>query len=67
MTVYRIHIRPNGGANDPELSFQYCWDHGVLGMGWSVEETGKFRLSWDEYIATASFCDFCAFCGSSFK
>lgn len=54
MTVYRIHIRPSGGANDPELSFQYCWDHGVLGMGWSVEETGKFRLTWDEYAAAAA-------------
>ncbi len=53
MTVYRIHIRPSGGANNQEMSFAYCLDHDVLGMGWSVEETGKSRLSWNEYIAVA--------------
>ena len=54
MTVFRIHIRPSGGANNQEMSFEYCLRHNVLGMGWSVEETGKSRLSWDEYIAAAS-------------
>ena len=52
-TVYRIHIRPGGGANNQEMSFAYCLKHGVLGMGWSVEETGKSSLSWDEYIVAA--------------
>lgn len=53
MTVFRIHIRPTGGANDQEASFEYCLKHGLVGMGWSVAETGKSRLSWDEYIAAA--------------
>ena len=53
MTVFRIHIRPSGGANDQEMSFKYCLNHKVLGMGWSVEETGIPRLSWDDYIAAA--------------
>ena len=53
MTVFRIHIRPSGGANDQEMSFKYCLNHKVLGMGWSVEETGRSRLSWDDYIAAA--------------
>ena len=54
MTVFRIHIRPSGGDNNKEKSFAYCLKHRVLGMGWSVEETGKSCLSWDEYIAAAS-------------
>ncbi len=53
MTVYRIHIRPRGGANDQELSFQYCWDHHVLGMGWAVDQAGIAQLAWDDYIAAA--------------
>ena len=53
MTVFRIHIRPTGGGNDQEASFNYCLKQGLVGMGWPVEETGKSRLSWDEYIAAA--------------
>ena len=53
MTVFRIHIRPKIGANKQRKAFEYCLNHGVLGMGWSVEETGKSRLSWDEYIVDA--------------
>ena len=53
MTVFRIHIRPYGGAGDPRKSFEYCRNHRILGMGWAVEETGKSCLSWDEYIAAA--------------
>ena len=51
MAVYRIHIRPRGGANDQEMSFQYCLAQGVLGMGWAV--AGGPHLTWDEYIAAA--------------
>ena len=53
MTVFRIHIRPSGGDNDKKKSFKYCLDNRVLGMGWAVKETGKSRLSWDEYIVDA--------------
>ena len=51
MTVYRIHIRPSGGANDQEMSFKYCWDNRVLGMGWAVP--GQVHLTWDEYVVAA--------------
>ena len=51
MTVFRIHIRPSGGANDQEMSFEYCLNHGVLGMGWAV--TGQVHLTWDEYASAA--------------
>ena len=52
MAVYRIHIRPSGGANNQEMSFEYCLNHGVLGMGWAV--TGQVHLTWDEYVAAAA-------------
>ena len=51
MAVYRIHIRPSGGANNQEMSFEYCLNHGVLGMGWAV--AGVAQLDWDDYIAAA--------------
>ena len=51
MTVFRIHIRPSGGANDQEMSFKYCLDHRVLGMGWAVEDGAQ--LNWGDYIAAA--------------
>ncbi len=53
MNVFRIHIRPKGGANDPWVSFKYCLTHSVLGMGWGVSPQGTPRLSWDEYIEAA--------------
>lgn len=53
--VYRIHVRPDGGANDPKISFNYCLEHRVLGMGWSVPEQEPQReaLAWEEYIVAA--------------
>ena len=51
MTVFRIHIRPRGGDNDPKKSFKYCLKEGVLGMGWAV--AGGAQLDWDDYIAAA--------------
>ena len=56
MNVYRIHIRPRGGAGDYELSFKYCLEHGVLGMGWGVPEPEGPVLNWDEYIEAAENC-----------
>lgn len=37
MRVFRIHIRPSGGAGDTAASFAYCLREGVLGLGWQVE------------------------------
>ena len=52
MAVYRIHIRPRGGANNPAISFQYCLEHNVLGMGWAVP--GPVHLTWNQYVAAAT-------------
>ena len=52
MAVYRIHIRPSGGANNPAISFQYCLDYNVLGMGWAVP--GPVHLTWNQYVAAAT-------------
>ena len=52
MSVFRIHIRPDGGAGDPRLSFEYCLEHGVLGMGWGLPQAEP-DLNWDEYYAAA--------------
>lgn len=51
MTVFRIHIRPHGGDNDPKKSFKYCLKEGVLGMGWAVVDGAE--LDWGDYIAAA--------------
>ena len=53
MGVYRIHIRPDGGAGDPTISFDYCLRHRVLGMGWGVPEPEGPTLTWDQYIEAA--------------
>ena len=56
MTVFRIHIRPSGGANDPKASFAYCLNYEVLGMGWRAEGTGESCLSWEEYVSAVEKC-----------
>ena len=53
MNVYRIHIRPDGGAGDPKISCDYCFKHRVLGMGWGVSEREALALSWEEYAQAA--------------
>ncbi len=52
MSVFRIHIRPSGGVGDPRISFEYCLQHGVLGMGWGLPEAEP-ALNWDEYYEAA--------------
>lgn len=53
MTVYRIHIRPGGGLADPKISFSYCLQQGVLGLGWQTE-TQNNNASWEEYETEAA-------------
>lgn len=53
MTVYRIHIRPNGGLADPAFSFAYCLKAQVLGLGWQTEGHVS-GISWDAYENTAA-------------
>lgn len=52
MSVFRIHIRPDGGDGDPEISFEYCLQHDVLGMGWSLPQAEP-DLNWEEYHEAA--------------
>lgn len=52
MSVFRIHIRPDGVAGDPRISFEYCLQHGVLGMEWGHPQA-EYALYWDEYYEPA--------------
>lgn len=53
MYVFRIHIRPQGGAADMRTTFDYCMREGILGVGWRIE-TDLNTLNWDEYYKEAS-------------
>ena len=53
MSTFRIHIRPRGGLNNPKVSFAYCIDNGVLGVGWPTY-LDKAAATWEEYKAEAS-------------
>src|SRR3954453_19525519 len=53
MNVFRLHIRPGGGLADPEISFAYCLDKQVLGMGWQTH-SDKVISGWEEYVTEAS-------------
>lgn len=53
MYVYRLHIRPSGGAADLQTTFQYCLKHGLLGVGWRTNSQRNTK-DWDEYFTEAS-------------
>ena len=53
MTVFRLHIRPGGGLANSELSFAYCLQEQVLGVGWQTE-SDKVVSTWEEYETEAS-------------
>ena len=50
MYVFRLHIRPQGGARTMEDTFAYCIKNDLLGVGWQVDSTPE---SWDAYIKEA--------------
>lgn len=52
MTLFRIHIRPYGGNDDMDTTFQYCLDYQLLGVGWRVEGLANTQ-DWDVYQAQA--------------
>ncbi len=57
MRVFRIHIRPTGGEADPEATFHYCLENGLLGVGWRIysESNPLIRTkNWNEYYKKAS-------------
>ncbi len=55
VTLFRIHIKPDGGTSDLRLTFDYCLREKILGVGW---RTGKGvstnTNSWDDYARQAS-------------
>ena len=53
MNVFRLHIRPGGGLANARISFAYCLDKQVLGMGWQTH-SDKVISSWEEYVAEAT-------------
>ena len=53
MEVFRLHIRPGGGSDDPALSFAHCRTQNVLGLGWAVGLPPETRPTWEEYEALA--------------
>lgn len=53
MNLFRIHIRPQGGSADMEKTFQYCMDHGLLGVGWRIGSRRNTK-DWNKYFDEAS-------------
>ncbi len=50
--VLRLHIRPRGGLADHELSFGFCRERSVLGLGWAAPQSTDVR-TWEDYLAAA--------------
>lgn len=53
-SVFRIHIRPDGGTTDPAEAFDFCVQEQVLGMGWAVSSTTPGKLDWEAYETLAA-------------
>jgi hypothetical protein len=51
--LYRLHVRP---AGNPQDTFRYCLEEGVLGTGWGTTAWGKPNerpATWDDYLRLA--------------
>lgn len=55
--VFRLHVRPKGGKQDGALSFSYCRQRNILGMGWGVGTVTGQELDWDAYKRLAEFAN----------
>jgi len=49
MNIFRIHIRPTGGLNNKEFSFEYCVKNNLLGVGWQISKEPNEMIDWDTY------------------
>lgn len=49
MYVFRIHIRPQGGLANPELSFSYCLKNKLFGVGWQIPKKKDELIDWNTY------------------
>lgn len=54
MYVFRIHIRPQGGLANPELSFSYCLKNHLLGAGWQIHKKDDELIDWNTYEKRAA-------------
>ena len=52
MQVFRLHIRPYGGAADIDTTFAYCLKNSLLGVGWRVDIPNT--RNWSEYYEAAA-------------
>ena len=48
MNVHRIHIKPTGGNNNMTMTFQYCLDYQILGVGYRIPDHDEIQ-NWDDY------------------
>ena len=53
MSVFRLHVRPDGGSASMADTFAYCLKHGILGVGWRVDEI-KETTDWDIFYTAAA-------------
>jgi hypothetical protein len=49
MYVFRIHIRPQGGLANPELSVSYCLKNKLMGVGWQIPKKENELIDWNTY------------------
>ena len=57
-TLWRLHIRPDGGHGDTAASVALCLDRSVIGMGWAVPEEDLTRstdLEWYKEAAVRQY------------
>lgn len=52
MALFRIHIRPHGGNDNMDATFQYCLENNLLGVGWRVDGLANTQ-NWDVYQTQA--------------
>lgn len=52
--VFRIKINPSGGTASPDVTFQYCLDNKLLGVGWRIPpDQLRATKNWDDYKTKA--------------
>jgi len=59
-SLWRLHIRADGGAGDRASGVTFCLQHGEVGMGWSVPDetvTKSGDLEWYKAAAARQYQD----------
>jgi hypothetical protein len=58
VSLYRLHIRPYGGAGNVEKSVAFCLENSVIGMGWCVPNETTIQsddFAWFEAAAKEQY------------